>query len=124
MACPPHGFLLPFTQLLFRCPLLSQASPYPPSPILTLITITPFSPCFIIIIVHVMTCHISLVYFLSPHQNTSSTKVGTFLLLMVSYIPNAEDRAWHRIGNQLFVELMDSSFVGTETEARRDHMLC
>ena len=71
-----------------------------------------------------MTYYISLVYFLSPHQNTSSTKVGTFLLFMVRYIPNTEDCASHRIGNQMLVELMDSNFVGTETEARRDHILC
>lgn len=93
-ASPRHDLLLHFIQLLFRCPLLRQGSPHPtPSPISGLITITAFSPCILSIIVHII-LHFSHLFFLSPCQNTSSTKVGTFILFILCYIPNIEDCAW------------------------------
>lgn len=79
-ASPLHGSLLHVTQLLFRHLLLSLASPHPsPSTGSKAITITPFLPCFIVVIFHNMRHYISLVHLLSPHQNTSSTEVGTFV---------------------------------------------
>ena len=108
-ASPLHGLLLHVTQLLFRHLLLSLASPHPnPSTGSKTITITPFSPCFLVIIFHVMDIIFLLFIFCLPTRIQAPQRWG--LLFMLCYNPNTEDCAWHRIGNQIAVESMGSKY--------------